>query len=361
MKKAVKSVKTVAARAPRKTVKAKPATEIVVAKAPAPKRRGLVVAVFMLLAVGVASQGYMLWKKDQKTKMILTFVNEVAPLGRDQAGAFCCARTMSVDHEGNMYVLEAPEVGHRLQKFSPAGKFLAIYKAAVGKPDQVINDGFDIGSDSANDLYVVEHITGFVKVLSSDLKFKRSFEIPTHSANGLVFNSKDELIIGDREKNQLLVFNTQGQLLRKMDGGENRMGGLFRMAVGPNDSIWVLDLPRGTNNDPDIKGYTAAGELITKWTVKDFPTNIYNNIAYHPRGYIMLNDNRGNSLAKGFYFYTLKGKLAGRAQMTNNRWDFKNISGFAVDAKSGDIFVNTNFMNRGGDRFTWNPDAVGAE
>ena len=354
-----------AAAKPRRTAsaKAKPANKaplkapVPMAASPkAPRRKGALI-LFLLLVVGVAVQGYFLWKKDQRSKMVINFVNELAPNGRDQQGAFCCARCMSVDHKGNVYVLEEPEVGHRLQKFSPAGKFLAIYQPVKGKPDQALVQGYGMASDSKDDLYVLEANSGKVKVFSPELKYKRQFDVPTNNCNGLVINSKDELIIGDREKSVLLVVSTDGEVIRKMDGGKVRLGGPFRMALAPDDSIWVFDLARGMNNDPDIKGYTSDGSPIAHWTVKDFPANPYNYIGYHPAGYLMVNDNRGNSLGKGFYFYNLKGKLVGNAAMTNNAWVFKNISGFVTDPKTGDIFVNTNFIGRGGDRFTWSPDA----
>ena len=84
-----------------------------------------------------------------------------------------------MDVKGNVYVLEEPEVGHRLQKFSASGKFQAIYQPTKGKPDQAIVQGYGMASDSKGDLYVLEATSGKVKVLSADLKYKRQFSVPT--------------------------------------------------------------------------------------------------------------------------------------------------------------------------------------
>jgi hypothetical protein len=95
--------------------------------------------------------------------------------------------------------------------------------------------------------------------------------------------------------------------------------------------------------------------------VRKFPANPYNYIQWHPAGYVVINDNRGNSLAKGFLFFTPEGKLYGTAEISSNRWVLKNISGFVIDPKRGDIFVNTNMIGRGGDRFSWSPDDLATE
>jgi hypothetical protein len=344
----------------RTAAKPKLAAKAAAAGKAAPRKggKGMVMVIFLLLAVGVAAQGYLLWKKDQRTKMVLSFVNEVARNGRDQDGLVCCARAMTVDLAGNFYMLEEPEVGHKLQKFTAAGKVLAAYRPKAGNDEQAIVQGYGLAADSKENLYVLESLNGRIKVLSPDLKFVRNIPNGSHNANALICNSKDELIFADREKSVLMVLNTKGEVLRKIDGGKNRLGGPFKLALGPDDSIWVLDAPRGFGESPDIKGFTREGEPIVKWTVKDFPANPYNYIGYHPKGYVVVNDNRGNSMGTGFRFYTPKGKLFGTSEITSNRWVFKNISGFVLDPARGDIFVNTNFIGRGADRFQWDPQAA---
>jgi hypothetical protein len=110
-----------------------------------------------------------------------------------------------------------------------------------------------------------------------------------------------------------------------------------------------------------VKVFGPKGEALAAWTIRGFQANPYNSIGWHPKGVVMINDNLGNSMAKGIYVFSENGKLMGNAMVSDNHLQLRNVSCMTVDTKSGDIYLNTNFIQRGGDRFKWDPDAVVAE
>jgi hypothetical protein len=357
--------KTTASPRPRSRKAAAPKSSTAstpVAAAPAPRqggKKGLIMVVFLLLCVGLAAQAYLLWRKDQKSKLVLNFVNVLSVNGRDQDGQFCCARDMAVDNNGDVLVLEAPEVGHKLQKFAPSGKFIAAYHPK-GEA-QIFKNGSGVATGPDNKVYVVETGAGQIKVLSPDLKFIKNLPIPSHATAGMAINSKGEFLICDQEKASILHLDKDGNLISRIEGGKKRIGGPYRLALSASDDIFLLDFPRGMNAEPDIKVFGPAGEYKTSWTVRGFQANPYNSIAWHPKGAVVVNDNCGTSLAKGLYFFDEKGKSLGNALFSDNQLSLKNTSNMAIDRKRGDIYLNTNTIQRGGDRFTWNPEAVAAE
>jgi hypothetical protein len=322
-------------------------------------RKGLVLFLFLLLGLGLATQGYLLWRRDQKSKLILTFSNVLSNPGRNQPGLFCCARDMAVAPDGGVIILEAPEVGGSLQILSPEGQGKFYYKP--GKPDQVLNQAFGVAAGPDGTVYVLEANSGMVKVLSKELKYERSFSVPTHNAAGLAVSAAGDLYIADRERVSILVVDNTGAQKMRIEGGQGAIGGPYRLNFGPDGNLYVLDFPRGMNDEPDIKVFKANGDFVTKWTVRKFAGNPYNTIAVHPKGYVFLNDNRGDSMADGIHVYTLKGKLLGIAAVSTNNLNLKNISNMAIDPQDGDIYLNTNTIGRGGDRFSFNPDETAAQ
>ena len=338
--------------------KAKPAS--VAAQQPQrAQRKGPLLFLFLLLGLGLASQGYLLWRRDQKSKLVLSFTNVLSNPGRNQPGLFCCARDMAVGPEGGVVILEAAEVGGSLQILSPEGKGLAYYRPA--RPDQALNQASGVAQGPDGTVYVAEASSGLVRVLSKDLKYQTSFKIPTHSVSGIAVSADGDLYIADRERVSILVLDSKGVQKMRIEGGKGALGGPYRLNFGPDGNLYVLDFPRGMNDEPDVKVFKANGDFVTKWTVKKFAGNPYNTIAVHPKGYVFINDNRGDSMADGIHVYTLAGKLLGIAAVSNTHLNLKNISNMAIDPQSGDIYLNTNTIGRGGDRFSFNPQDTAAE
>jgi len=353
--------KSATKKATKKLVKAaspKPATA-----APAPAKRGArkgpLMLLFVVLGLGLATQGYLLWRRDQQSKLVLNFSNVLSEPGRNQPGLFCCARDMAVAPDGDVIVLEAAEVGGSLQVFAPEGKGKYFYRPA--KASEALNGGFGVAAGPDGSIYVVEGSTGQVKVLSKQLKYERSFAIPTHAAGGLAVGPDGDLYIADRDRSSILVVDNKGTVKQRIEGGKGALGGPYRLNFGPDGNLYVLDFPRGMNDEPDIKVFKANGDFVNKWTMRNFAGNPYNTIAVHPKGYVFVNDNGGDAMAEGIHVYTLKGKLLGIAAMSSNRLVLKNISNMAIDPKSGDIYLNTNTISRGGDRFTFDPTETAAE
>jgi len=322
------------------------------ASAAAPKRSKALILVGLVLFIGIIAQGAIMMRANWKKNITLEARGITVPMGRDADGVMCCSKKLQADHKGNLVVLEESVVGGRLQKFTREGKFLVSYKP--GKKDPAVGDGVDIACDSKDNVYVLMRESHTVHVLSPELKYLRSFQVNLANTGSIAINSKDEVLIGGSDTKVIGVHDLMGKEKARFDGDKFKLGIPHRMTIGADDEVYVLNMASGNGNAPEVQVFSSEGKSLRHWMVKGLASNPYNTIAYHPGGFIFVNDNSGNSLAKGLYIYTKAGRGVGMASVGDNGSQFLNITSFTIDPSSGDIFLNTNFYQHGVDRYFWN-------
>jgi hypothetical protein len=322
----------------------------------APKKSPVLLLVGLLLAAGLAVQAYFMVKGSVVKSLDFHFVNQVVPNGRDADGYMCCSHALSVDHQGNVYVLEEDLAGGRLQKFSPTGTHLATYHPRNAQ--EKLTAGADLAHDSHDNVYVLEQYSKLIKVLSPQLKFLRVIPGPSANVTGLAITSKDQILVASGGESLVYRLDTDGKVLGRLDGGQLRMHVPYRLALGSKDELFVLDFTRGMGAAPDVESYGPDGAPVARWQVKNLLASPYVTLGWHPAGYVLVNDNRGDSMARGFTAFDPSGKLLGSGATTDNGIQIANLSCFKVDSRSGDIYVNDNFVNRGLDRLSLPPAGV---
>ena len=155
---------------------------------------------------------------------------------------------------------------------------------------------------------------------------------------------------------QLLVLAPGAESPKVFTGDKNgRLTAPYRLCFDPQGDLYVLDFEKGIGQDPVVKAYDPQGAFLRSWTVKDQPVNEFACIAWHPLGYVVLNDSRGEVVdAKGFRLYTPQGRLAALATLTDTGQNLRAIPGFAI-SPTGDWFMDLTPLQQGCGRLTWTP------
>jgi hypothetical protein len=107
--------------------------------------------------------------------------------------------------------------------------------------------------------------------------------------------------------------------------------------------------------DPAVKAYGPKGDFLRSWGVKNQPVNEFMSIAYHPGGFVVLNDTRPEVVdAVGFRIYSREGRLKGMATLTSIGQNIRAIPGFAISPQ-GDWFLDMTPLQQGCGRLSWMP------
>jgi hypothetical protein len=352
------AAKTQATRARRARVAPVPEP---LAPAPAPAAKKAVMGKKLLLVIGlvlVAAMGvqaYLVMKSNIKRYVDFELVNPVLHMGRDEAGAVWSEQALAVTRQGNLVCLG--EAGTAFQIVQPDGKVLAYHPLSNKGPEGDMTNGVDVAVDSQGLVYVMVK-PNTVKVFDAKLKFVRSMALNTKGAVGIAINSKDQLLVADMEDAKLFFYDLKGNLVKQTDGGKIKLAAPYRLALNAKDEIFVLDVARGWENPMDVKVYSPAGEPIRKWTVRNFNSNLKAGIAWHPKGYILLNESSNGSQGYGFYIYKENGDFVANCIGTNDKMNLAHLFPSAIDPRNGDIYVQNQWIQRGVDRLRWTPQEV---
>jgi|GEM_PF-6941891 hypothetical protein len=330
-----------------------PAAPPEVKKAVIGKKLMLIIGLVLVAAMGV--QAYLVMKSNIKRYVECDFVNPVLHMGRDEAGAVWSEQALAVTKQGNVVCLG--EVGTAFQIVQPDGKVLAYHPLSNKGPEGDMTNGVDVAVDSQGLVYVMVK-PNTVKVFDAKLKFVRSLDLNTKGAVGIAINSKDQMLVADMEDAKLLFYDLQGKLIKQTDGGKIKLAAPYRLALNAKDEIFVLDVARGWENPMDVKVYSPAGEPIRKWTVRNFNSNLKAGIAWHPKGYLLLNENSNGSQGYGFYIYKENGDFVANCIGTTDKMNLAHLFPSAIDPRNGDIYVQNQWTQRGIDRLRWTPAEV---
>ena len=181
-------------------------------------------------------------------------------------GYFYGIQGIAVDTAGDVYTVEADN--HRVQKFTPDGKFVATW-GHEGKEDGLFRSPFGVAVDSAGDIYVADTWHDQVQKLSSSGTFmtkwgKLGSEDGQFSyAEGICVDRTGDVYVVDRGNNRIQKFSSSGEFLLKW-GYPGEKDGEFAnpqaVAVSNDGDVYVVD-----RDNSRIQQFTSDGTFVRKW------------------------------------------------------------------------------------------------
>ena len=171
------------------------------------------------------------------------------------------AHGLRVDRQDNVWVTDIAR--HRVLKFDSAGKLLL--SLGTGKPGTGI-DEFDQPTDIAfgtnGDVFVSDgYGNSRVVKFSATGRFLKSwgtrgpklgeFQLP-HS---IIMDSKDRLLVGDRDNNRIQLFDVDGNALAQWEGFAP-----YGLAINGDGQVFVAD-----GHEHQVLRLDAAGKVQQRW------------------------------------------------------------------------------------------------
>lgn len=218
------------------------------------------------------------WGKPPKVS--LEFVKTIGDLeSEDNNILFYMPSDIAFDSQGNMYVLDSGN--HRIQKFSPDGKFMT----SLGQKGQGPGELYfplSIDVDSQINLYVSDSGNQRIQILKHDGTDPKTIKMVKHPVSVIRISSSGQMIMGgrggilsirpgdmDEEKSLpklLTVLGSEGEV--KKEFGEpldykdfllNRTGNQFHFTVDKNNNTYIA-----FNFQNRIEKYSPDGKLLWK-------------------------------------------------------------------------------------------------
>ncbi len=170
-----------------------------------------------------------------------TFVKAFGEPG-DEPGQFRFPYGLAVDRDGNIYVADMKN--QRIQVFDQDGQFLRVFERSDGEPfgsvaALAIHDG---------QLYVTE-LPGRISVFKlSGEKVLEIRDTGTDTAlsfpNGIAVDGNGDIYVADSNNNRILVFDSEGKLVRSFDGsseaGDSPIGFPRGIAISNKGVVFVV-------------------------------------------------------------------------------------------------------------------------
>ena len=171
---------------------------------------------------------------------------------------------VTVDKDDNIYVVE--NGNHRLNKFSSAGKFVAVVGSQGSGNLQFLHPAGICYNRRDNNLYVTDNCNHRIQVLTTDLKFVRCFGTPGNGKGQLqnpfyaTFDSANNLYVTEHTNHRVQVFTAEGHFLitfsQKADG--QKLSYPWAIAIDSNDTVYVSE-----NGPHCVSVFTSQGAYIT--------------------------------------------------------------------------------------------------
>ncbi len=314
-------------------------------------KRGIAAGLALLVILGLIGQAGWVFYRNRQAQVTLHFERAMAPRGPGKGQVTGC-RHMAADGK-SVYYLQGVGADSVLQKFALDGQWQGWVGPQTPAKERLDN-GFAVAAAADGTVWVVER-GGALKQFSGALRLMRSVPLPGCDATGVAVAPDGSVWVADHS-GRLLVLAPGSDQTRPFTGEKKgRLRAPFRLCFDPQGGMYVLDLELGPGLDPVVKSYDAQGAFRRVWPVKDQPANEFACIAWHPAGYVVLNDPRAEVVdAKGFRLYSPDGTLRALAALTDNGMNLRAIPGFCI-SPTGDWFMDLTPLQQGFGRLTWAP------
>jgi DNA-binding beta-propeller fold protein YncE len=200
-------------------------------------------------------------------------------LGTDE-GQFDSPKAMCVDGKGN--ILVADTGNRRVEKFSPIGTFLSIV-GAKGSGRGQLTDPNGIAIDRSGNIYVAEiGSNSRIEKLGPDGTFVAEWAPGLYGPRRIAIGPDDSIYVVDSGRNRIVKFSPAGQVLASWGSegsGDGQFSGLSSVAVDPTtDRVYVAD-PLNKR----IQVFDSNGKFLTKWAVLEWGQGLgFEDVAIDP-------------------------------------------------------------------------------
>lgn len=201
------------------------------------------------------------------------------------AGLFVRPHGIHVDHEGNVWVTDAPTgatsdagraagMGHQVMKFSPEGELLLTLGEAGGAeaPGYFFQPN-DVLVAPNGDIFVAEGHSNAEGSTARILKFNSAGEFllawgeigrdwgEFMQPHALAMDSRGRLFVGDRSNNRIQIFDQMGNLLSVW----HQFGRPSGVYIDANDTIYVADSESNPDWNPGFEQGIRIGDAASGW------------------------------------------------------------------------------------------------
>ena len=186
--------------------------------------------------------------------------------GTDE-GQFDSPTGMRVDGNGN--ILVADTGNGRIEKFSPTGTFLSII-GAKGSGHGQLADPNGIAIDRSGNIYVAEIDSKHrVQKLGPDGTFVAEWAPGLYGPRRIAIGPDDSIYVVDSGRNRIVKFSPDGQVLTTWGSegsGDGQFSGFSSVAVDPTtNKVYVAD-----SLNKRIQIFDSTGKFLTKWPVPEW-------------------------------------------------------------------------------------------
>jgi RHS repeat-associated protein len=193
------------------------------------------------------------------------FLSQFGEVGSEE-GQLDLPVGVTADPEGDLWVTNF--LNHHIQEYSPTGELLTQFGEVGSAPGQLKNPT-RIAIDSEGNLWVSDSGNNRVQEFDSKGKYLGGFgEKGTGNGQlnfpaGIAIDYRGNVWVVDRENNRLQKFSPAGKYLAQF-GSEGSGPGQFKaplgLAVGPNGNLWVVD--KGNRR---LQEFSPEGAYLTQF------------------------------------------------------------------------------------------------
>ena len=189
-------------------------------------------------------------------------------------------RAIAVDTTGNIFVADTGN--ERIEKFSPTGTFLSII-GAKGSGHGQLADPNGIAIDRSGNIYVAEIDSRHrVQKLGPDGTFVAAWAPGLFGPRRIAIGPDDSIYVVDSGRNRIVKFSPDGQVLTTWGSegsGDGQFSGVSSVAVDPRtNQVYVAD-PLNKR----IQVFDPTGRFLTKWPVSEWGQQLgFEDLAIDP-------------------------------------------------------------------------------
>ena len=195
-------------------------------------------------------------------------------------GRFNTPRAIAVDTTGNIFVADTGN--ERIEKFSPTGTFLSII-GAKGSGHAQLADPNGIAIDRSGNIYVAEIDSKHrVQKLGPDGTLVAAWAPELFGPRRIAIGPDDSIYVVDSGRNRIVKTSPDGQVLTTWGSegsGDGQFSGVSSVAVDPRiNQVYVAD-PLNKR----IQVFDATGRFLTKWPVPEWGQQLgFEDLAVDP-------------------------------------------------------------------------------